>query len=140
MKLKMCAALWLMTTAAFAGNNIDQAQSEVEAEAATEGWNVLWGEHIDHSSYGLCIAGYLVFDTNIIMSCVNTTLSPQILSLGAEAVELMAKHWGDVVRIEDLEYQGKIVSYKHWKKTSVGKISLPNTHQTYVLWRDVEGA
>lgn len=121
-----------------AGNNKDEVRASVEADAQASGWNLIWGDHIDHESYGWCIAGYLVFDTNIISSCISVTFSPQILTLGSEVVQEIARNWGEVVQVDELEYQGKIASYRHWKKTSIGKISLPNTHQPYILWRDAQ--
>lgn len=135
--LSSCLAL---AAQARASSNKDEVRTDIEANAAAEGWNVIWGEHIDHESYGWCIAGYLAFDTSLIQSCISVTFSPQILDLGSDVIKEVAQHWGERVSVNDFEYRGKIASYRQWKKTSIGKITLPNTHQPYILWRPVDSS
>lgn len=127
-------ALALNAGSAYAGDNIDRVQQEVESR----GWNVVWGSHIDYSSYGWCIGGYLLFDQSIIQSCIASTFSSNLLTFGHEAVKEIIQHWGQSIEIDGIEYQGGIASYKHWQRTPIGKVDLPNTHQPYILWRQAD--
>ena len=129
---KMILGLVLSFTApAVASTNRNEVRNQIEYSASEDGYEVIWGDHLSHTDYALCFAGFIVFSDY----CITSTLSSAVGSLGWKVVKEVIRGKGEFVEFEDNRYKGKIASFQHWEDSIFGEIDLPNTHQPYIIWR-----